>query len=216
MEIIIQQTIKKFNRGVFIALEGLDKSGKSTQAKLLSQKLNAKKVSFPDRTTQLGLIISDYLRGNKNMSDEVIHLLFSANRWEQHTSILKQLQDGTNIVSDRYAYSGVAFSAAKGLPIEWCKAPDAGLIQPDMTFYLTAPIEELSKRGDYGKEIYENSSFQQKVGSFFDQLALEENFYKIDALKSIDEIQAEILNRISEKLNNTSSLQQKKLWKQVL
>ncbi|CAD8134563.1 unnamed protein product [Paramecium octaurelia] len=206
MEIIIQQTIKKINRGLFIALEGLDKSGKSTQAKLLSQKLNAKKVSFPDRTTQLGLIISDYLRGNKNMSDEVIHLLFSANRWEQHTSILKQLQNGTNIVSDRYAYSGVAFSAAKGLPIEWCKAPDAGLIQPDITFYLTAPIEELSKRGDYGKEIYENSSFQYK----------QENFYKIDALKSVDEIQAEILNHISEKLDNTSLLQQKKLWKQVL
>lgn len=39
-------------------------------------------MQFPDRTTNLGLIISDYLKGTRDMKDEVIHLLFSANRWE--------------------------------------------------------------------------------------------------------------------------------------
>jgi dTMP kinase len=57
--------------------------------------------------------------------------------------ILETLRQGTNIVSDRYAYSGVAFSAAKGLPLQWCKDSDRGLPKPDFTFYLKAPIGEL-------------------------------------------------------------------------
>lgn len=74
--------MKRQNRGLFIVLEGLDKCGKSTQAKRISEKLNAEKMNFPDRTTGLGTIISSYLKGTTEMQDEVIHLLFSANRWE--------------------------------------------------------------------------------------------------------------------------------------
>jgi dTMP kinase len=40
-------------------------------------------LNFPDRTTELGEVISSYLKGTKELSDEVVHLLFSANRWEK-------------------------------------------------------------------------------------------------------------------------------------
>ena len=54
--------------------------------------------------------------------------------------ILETLEKGINIVCDRYAYSGVAFSAAKGIPVDWCKRCDAGLPKPDIIIYLRAPI----------------------------------------------------------------------------
>ena len=48
-------------------------------------------------------------------------------------------------VCDRYCYSGVAFSAAKGMDIEWCKACDKGLIAPDCVIYLDMPVEEAAQ-----------------------------------------------------------------------
>jgi len=74
-------------RGLLIAFEGLDRAGKSTQVfklaehiRLIGQKVNIMK--FPDRTTLVGKTIDDYLRGKNRPSDNVIHLLFSTNRWE--------------------------------------------------------------------------------------------------------------------------------------
>jgi dTMP kinase len=48
---------------------------------------------------------------------------------------------------DRYAYSGVAFTAAKGFDVEWCKCPDKGLPAPDLVIYLKMAVEDTMKRG---------------------------------------------------------------------
>ena len=48
-------------------------------------------------------------------------------------------------VCDRYAYSGVAFTSAKGLDLDWCKTCDRGLPAPDCIIYLDMPIEEAAK-----------------------------------------------------------------------
>ena len=48
-------------------------------------------------------------------------------------------------ICDRYAYSGVAFSSAKGLDLDWCKACDSGLPAPDCVIYLDIPVEEAAK-----------------------------------------------------------------------
>lgn len=52
-----------------------------------------------------------------------------------------KLKSGTSLIVDRYSYSGVAFSSAKGLDIEWCKAPEVGLLAPDLVMYLNIPPE---------------------------------------------------------------------------
>ena len=82
-------------------------------------------INFPDRSTSLGGVISSYLKGISELKDEVVHLLFSANRWEKlyyknktdNYSISNEmktyLERGGHIVCDRYSYSGVAFSSAK-------------------------------------------------------------------------------------------------------
>jgi dTMP kinase len=70
-------------RGKLVVFEGLDRSGKSTQSKLLHENLeNSVLVRFPNRETTTGKIIDTYLKGTQDLCDEAIHLLFSANRWE--------------------------------------------------------------------------------------------------------------------------------------
>ena len=107
-------------RGAFIVLEGVDRCGKTTQVARLVERLaqdssSVQAMRFPDRTTPIGRIINEYLQSSSSsdLNDAAIHLLFSANRWEATKTIQSHLQQGTNIVCDRYVHSGVAFSAAK-------------------------------------------------------------------------------------------------------
>ena len=113
-------------RGALIVFEGLDRIGKTTQSRLLTKRLAerqipAKYMRFPDRTTATGRVLDAYLRHETDLSDEAVHLLFSANRWEARAAILKYLERGVTVVLDRYSLSGVVYSVAKGLDPEWCK-----------------------------------------------------------------------------------------------
>ncbi len=62
--------------------------------------------SQTDRTTPTGVIINDFLTRKVDVSDETIHLLYAANRWEKNQQIKSLLEQGVTVVSDRYAYSG--------------------------------------------------------------------------------------------------------------
>lgn len=111
-------------RGAFIVIEGLDRSGKSTQALRLKERLEVENVRvklikfpgkftkranhlgflkevFADRTTAIGKMIDSYLRSQSDLDDRVIHLLFSANRWELMFVARSPLQ--RHIISQDYA-----------------------------------------------------------------------------------------------------------------
>jgi dTMP kinase len=105
-------------RGLFVLFEGVDRCGKTTQAKLLTEKLNALGekaifMRFPDRDTAIGGQLNAYLARAAELDDHAVHLLFAANRWEKKADILSALRAGTHVVMDRYAYSGVAFSSGE-------------------------------------------------------------------------------------------------------
>jgi len=95
-------------------------------------------MSFPDRTTSIGKMINDFLISKVELGNEAIHLLFSANRWENMKRLNDNLEKGITVICDRYWYSGVAYSVAKGMDFEWCISADKGLIEPDMIIYLKA------------------------------------------------------------------------------
>lgn len=82
---------------------------------------------------------------------------------------------------DRYAFSGVAFSSAKGLDLEWCRNPDIGLLTPDIVLFLDLTIDQAEKRGGFGQERYEKRELQIKVRDEFTKL-------QDDAWKVRDEI----------------------------
>ncbi|KAG5461819.1 MAG: thymidylate kinase-domain-containing protein [Olpidium bornovanus] len=89
-------------------------------------------------------------------------------------SMSESLKKGVTLVVDRYAFSGVAFSAAKGLDVEWCKAPDRGLLTPDLVFYLDLNTSDAVSRGGFGNERYETFAFQEAVRKVFHLLRTDE------------------------------------------
>ncbi|CAG2108653.1 unnamed protein product [Medioppia subpectinata] len=216
-------------RGALVVLEGVDRVGKSTQALRLSEALKTMScpthlVRFPNRLTPIGQMISQYLKGGQQLDDRVIHLLFSANRWEMREQLEELLSSGTSVIADRYVYSGVAYSAAKpSLDLEWCRLADRGLPKPDSVLYLTASEDSIAARegfGDerglpkpdsvlyltasedsiaaregFGDERYETKAFQQKVRNNYEKLK-EDYWQTISADKSEDELHKELLDSV--------------------
>nr|XP_030706163.1 thymidylate kinase isoform X6 [Globicephala melas] len=139
-------------RGALIVLEGVDRAGKSTQSRKLVDALCAaghcaELLRFPERSTEIGKLLSSYLEKKSEVEDHSVHLLFSANRWEHVPLIKEKLSQGITLVVDRYAFSGVAFTSAKELQ-----------------------LAEAAARGEFGRERYESSPFQQRALQCFQQL----------------------------------------------
>ncbi|KII87130.1 hypothetical protein PLICRDRAFT_42787 [Plicaturopsis crispa FD-325 SS-3] len=190
-------------RGAFIVFEGLDRSGKSTQASILHDRLQASNIpvvllKFPDRTTAIGQMIDAYLCSQSELDDRAVHLLFSANRWELASTIERHLAAGTAVLCDRYAFSGIAFSAAKGLPLDWCRAPDIGLPAPDLTLFFDVALAVARARGGYGEERYEKEELQKKVRGVFGTIGAQMQkgkvgvWEEIDASGTMEEVSAKI------------------------
>jgi len=189
-------------RGQFFVFEGLDRSGKSTQSKRLHKHLEqaapVQWMCFPDRSTPSGALIDLYLRKFIELSDEAVHRLFSANRWEAAQNIVAALNSGTSIVCDRYAFSGVAYSSAKGLDFEWCQAPDLGLPVPDAVFFLHIDEKVGASRANFGDERYENATMQSTVRGQFKLPALRQgvNWHDVDGAREIEVISTEIRDEV--------------------
>jgi len=192
-------------RGALIVFEGCDRSGKTTQVKRLVETLNktgctTEMMRFPDRSTGIGSVINSYLTCSEELDDRAIHLLFSANRWETEKQIQRSLAAGTNIIIDRYAYSGVAFSAAKpGLSLNWCKQPDVGLPRPDLVVFMDVTEEVAKQRGGFGEERYEVAEFQRRVRQNYKQLK-DEIWVEVCADGSLEEVESKLLEIVNKEL----------------
>lgn len=173
-------------RGQLILIEGLDRTGKSTQVELLVQEFikqgkKATSIKFPDRSTPIGNIINKYLTDKSfNIPDQAAHLLFLANRWELELEIVQLLNSGHFVILDRYIYSGLAYSLAKSKLSQttspqladamWLYSPDIGLPKPDITLFLDIDVDELARRSGWGEERYESVQFQTAVKGCFHEL----------------------------------------------
>jgi dTMP kinase len=120
------------------------------------------------------------------------------------------LNDGTTVICDRYAFSGIAFSASKVTPtgdallsFDWCRSPDIGLPAPDLVLFLDITPEVARERGGYGQERYEKEEMQLRVRKFFHRIGTEmvekrgeteecTRWVVIDAGRERDEIEQDI------------------------
>ena len=191
-------------------------------------------MNFPDRSTECGALINSYLTNSQEFNGETIHLLFTLNRWEARKNMEDLLKDGVTLVVDRYAYSGVAFSAAKGLDTEWCKAPEKGLIKPDLVLLLKLSAAAIAQRGGFGTErwalclqtsqpnsfdamvpshfSYEIPELQQKVMKMFDFLKDEGYWTEINADKTPDDLHTELLAHVQRIVADASGKELGSLW----
>src|SRR5471032_527442 len=105
---------------MLIAIEGLDQSGKETQARHLRARLEqdgrkAHALSFPDYNTPIGEEIAKALKNEREFGPDVMQLLYVANRFEYKPRMDLYLKGGDFIVCDRYRASSVAYGEAQGL-----------------------------------------------------------------------------------------------------
>nr|XP_022341382.1 thymidylate kinase-like isoform X1 [Crassostrea virginica] len=204
-------------RGALIVFEGCDHSGKTTQCRRLVEWLQQEQIPvepfrFPDRTTAIGQMINGYLSNKQDIEDHAVHLLFSANRWELVPKMRTLLESGTTLIVDRYAYSGVSFTAAKeGFTIDWCKNPDRGLPRPDLVLYLNLTPEAAAMRGTFGKERYEQTDMQLRVAKNF-QLLKESYWQEINAEKTEDDMAREIRDIVFNFIPTVKDKPMLKLW----
>ena len=129
------------------------------------------------------------------------------------SQIMSLLESGTTIICDRYAFSGIAFSASKALlqksspsasgPLtyEWCRAPDVSLPAPDLTLFLDISPEQAAKqREGYGEERYEKLEMQARVREVFERIGKEmgpEKWVTIDAGRTREEVGKDIWEKVS-------------------
>ncbi|CAO1605981.1 Thymidylate kinase [Xanthoria calcicola] len=197
-------------RGALIVIEGLDRAGKSTQCEKLCRYLEqegrrVKHMRFPNRSTPIGKSIDSYLRGETQQEDHVIHLLFSANRWEAAPQIIEYIDNGITVVIDRYYYSGAVYSAAKNNPnltLDWAIQPEIGLPKPDLCIFLDVSPTDAAARGGFGSERYETSEMQKRVRNLFQELLQKpqnREMVAVDAGESMEEVHR-AMRRLGNKL----------------
>ena len=107
--------------GKLIVFEGLDQSGKQTQAELLRDRLKAdgrkaRLVSFPDYGTSIGEEIARALQGERDYQADVMQLLYIANRYERKPDLERWLGGGLILVCDRYVASSVSYGTCWPMP----------------------------------------------------------------------------------------------------
>ncbi len=195
--------------GKIIVLEGLDKSGKTTQAHLLQDYLNDRYTdqtelfSFPDYSTKIGQEIRSFLDGKVQYNAETKHMLLSANRWEKKENILEALRSGKSIILNRYYQSNLVYGLANGLNIEWLSILDRGMPKEDVTIVL-----DVSPRVSYLRSIAnnftlddfeKNREFLDKVRNNYLELAKVFDWHVLHSDNSKDIVFESILDIIGEK-----------------
>ena len=194
-------------KGLLIAFEGLDQSGKQTQGELLrewltSRRREVKLMSFPDYDTPIGAEIRRALRGERHYGPDVMQLLYVANRYERKEEIAKARDQGTMVVCDRYLASSVAYGEAQGLDARWLRSIQEYLPQPDVTILLDMPPEVSARRKQSDRDKYEQDlALLGRVRRSYLRQAEEQRWLRLDADRDRDVVAADIYAAIAPRMD---------------
>lgn len=172
-------------KGCFVCIEGLDGSGKSTQARLLAERLQKTRrvlLTVEPSRGRIGTFIrQSYLYGENRLSSVVEALLFAADRVDHvQNEIAPALETGDVVISDRYVYSSLAYQGAAGLSLEWIEKVNSHALRPDIALFLDVDLGTVMKRLKPRKSIMENLETQERVRSYYLDLV------KVGLLRRVD------------------------------
>jgi dTMP kinase len=185
-------------KGIFIVIEGLDGSGKTTQSKFLAKKLEKTHKVLLTAEPSLGkigtFIREDYLYEDKRLPTEAEALLFAADRIEHlYSEVKPALEEGKLVICDRYIYSSLAYQGSAGLSLEWIKTVNARALQPDFSIFIDVPPEHVIERLQRKKSVMETLETQQKVRQVYLKYVEKGELVRIDGDRSKETV-AEDLN----------------------
>jgi len=192
-------------KGKFIAFEGLDGSGQTTQVNLLKDYLirnDFEVISTKEPTwdNEAGKWVNNTLRQNKQLNPDELKLLqekFAEDRdWHQKNRIEPALEEGGVVITDRSQFSSFAFGAASGVDIKYLFSLNDKFINPDIVILLKVSpsvcIARIQKRGEK-EALFEKEQQLEKVWRVYEQLAKKfKNIIIVDGEKSIEEIHKKI------------------------
>jgi len=156
-------------KGIFICIEGLDGSGKTTQAKILAKKINnAIYTTEPSKGLIGNYIRKSYLYSKKRLSPFVEALLFAADRIEHlESEIIPALNEGTTVICDRYVFSSLAYQGASGISLDWIETINKAILYPDLAIFIDVEPEKSMCRLNSKKSLMENLQTQIKVRDIY-------------------------------------------------
>ena len=208
-------------KNFFIAFEGLDGSGKSTQVKLLAEKLKEQGLKIyttaEPTNSRIGHIIKDIFKHKMEADDRTIAALYAADRLDHLTNktdgILKKLEEGHTVITDRYYFSSYAYHGTH-MDIHWvinANSLSAELLRPDLNIYIDISAEESMKRLNKGRdsiELYESienlKKVREKYFEAFDLQKGKEKISVIDGNRSEKEISNDIWKEVSKLVGSDS------------
>jgi dTMP kinase len=209
--------------GRLLVFEGLDGSGKSTQAALLGKWLQSQgyRVFFTEWNSS-DLVAGVIRRGKKKglltpTTFSLLHATDFADRFDR--KILPPLRAGYVVVSDRYAYTAFVRDAARGCDPAWVRTIYSFAPRPDRVFYFRVPVGVTLRRKlasrlkinyyeagmDLGlSDDLEESyvKFQTRLRREYERISSADNFTVIDATRRVEEIQARLRTEVRPLLQN--------------
>jgi len=192
--------------GLIVAFEGLDQSGKQTQAERLKAAAELRGRSsvllgFPAYETHIGREIHAGLHGGRAYGPDVMQLLYIANRYEKKPEIEALKASGAVVVCDRYLASSIAYGEAQGLDPAWLLETQRFLPQPDLTILLDIAPEIAAGRKTANRDKYERDlALLSRVRASYRRQADAGGWIVVDGGRAKDAVFADVLTAVSPRL----------------
>lgn len=208
--------------GLFIAIEGIDGAGTTTQAKLLFEALRAQglpvhqtrepsdgPIGVMIRQVLTGRIVVPGLHGSRAPDWATMALLFAADRLDHmEAEIAPNLIDGVTVITDRYDFSSVAYQSITGgggdETVRWVREINKQARRPDLTIVVDVSADEANRRRierARAPELYEDDELQTKLADFYrniDAFFPNDRIVHVDGGLPVTEVAAHILRAVRE------------------
>jgi dTMP kinase len=194
--------------GHLIAFEGLDQSGKQTQAELLRDRLKqdghkSRLVSFPDYATSIGEEIARALQGEREYGPDVMQLLYIANRYERKADLQRWLDGGLILVCDRYTASSIAYGEAQGLDAPWLLDMQKFLPPASVTILLDIAPETAAQRKSVDRDRYERDlAMLARVRESYHRQAADNGWVRLDGERPKDQVAEDVFAAVRAVIEN--------------
>jgi dTMP kinase len=191
-------------KGVFICIEGLDASGKTTHARQLVRNLQRRGFSAvyttePSRGEIGRFVRTHVLQRRRRVPSVVEALLFAVDRVDHMEREIKPaLEKGKIVVSDRYIYSSLAYQGAAGLDLKWIEEINRSALPPNLAVYIDVPPEVVVKRIRREKSVMERLETQRRVREVYIKLVEAGKLVVVDGNREKGKVQKDILKVVQD------------------
>ena len=193
--------------GHLIAFEGLDQSGKQTQAERLLEAFRAaghrsEFLTFPAYETAIGAEIERALHGERDYAADTLQLLYIANRFEFRPRIESWLEAGTMVVCDRYLASSIAYGEAQDVDGHWLTEIQRRLPQPSLTILLDIPPDASLTRKQAARDKFERDlpMLGRVRDSYLRQAGRSKDWIRLEGHQDKDDVTTAVINAVRTRL----------------